>query len=43
MKAFIKFAEKHGIDLKLHKVVDEINDELLRSQGITDPEKYSKR
>ena len=43
MKAFIKFAEKQGIDLKLHKVVDEINDALLKSQGITEPEKYSKR
>lgn len=42
-KAFIKFAEKQGVDLKLHKVVDEINDELLKEQGITDPEKYSKR
>lgn len=43
MKAFIKFAEKQGVDLKLHKVVDEINDKLLKDQGITDPEKYSKR
>jgi len=43
MKAFIKFAEKWGIDLKIHKVVDEINDKLLKDQGIIDPEKYSKR
>lgn len=43
MKAFIKFAEKQGVDLKLHKVVDEINDKLLKDQGIFDPEKYSKR
>ena len=43
MKAFIKFAEEKGVDLKLHKVVDEINDGLLKSQGIEDPEKYSKR
>ncbi len=43
IKAFIKFAEKKGIDLKLHKTVDEINEELLKDQGITDPENYSKR
>jgi len=43
IKAFIKFAEKNDVDLKLHKVVDEINEELLKAQGITDPENYSKR
>lgn len=43
MKAFIQFAEEKGVDLKLHKVADEINDKLLKDQGITDPEKYSKR
>lgn len=43
IKALIQFANQIGVDLKLHKVADEINDELLRSQGITDPEKYSKR
>jgi len=43
MKAFIKFAEKKGVDLKLHRIVDEINEQLLREQGITDPENYSKR
>ncbi len=43
IKAFIKFAEKKGIDLKLHKVVDDINEKLLKEQGIDDPEKYSKR
>jgi len=43
IKAFIKFAEKKGIDLKLHKTVDEINEKLLKDQGITDPENYSKR
>ncbi len=42
-KALIRFAEKLGVDLKLHKVVDEINDKLLKEQGIFDPEKYSKR
>jgi len=42
-KALIRFAEQNGIDLKLHKVTDQINDKLLAEQGITDPEKYSKR
>ncbi len=43
IKAFIKFADEKGVDLKLHKIVDEINEKLLREQGITDPESYSKR
>jgi UDPglucose 6-dehydrogenase len=43
IKAFIKFSEKKGVNLKLHKIVDEINDKLLKEQGITDPENYSKR
>jgi len=43
IKALIHFADKKGIDLKLHKLVDKINDNLLEEQGIEDPEKYSKR
>ena len=43
IKALIKFAEGKGVDLKFHKIVDEINDKLLKEQGILDPEKYSKR
>lgn len=43
MKAFIHFARAKGVELKLHEIVDEINDALLREQGITNPEKYSKR
>jgi len=43
MKAFIRFAEEHGVDLKLHKVVEEINNQLMKEQGIEDPEKLSKR
>ncbi|MDI6591327.1 MAG: hypothetical protein QME61_00060 [Patescibacteria group bacterium] len=43
MKAFIQFADKQGIDLKLHKIVDAINEELLRNQGIDDPEKAGLR
>lgn len=43
IKALIKFADKQGIDLKVHKVVDDINDKLLKEQGIKEPEKQSKR
>ena len=43
MKVFIKFIEKYSVDLKVYKVVDEINDELLKSQRIPDLKKYSKR
>lgn len=43
IKALIHFAEKRGINLELHKVVDKINDKLLKEQGIVDPEKCSKR
>lgn len=43
IKALIKFADKKGIDLKVHKVVDRINEKLLKEQGIEDPEKHSKR
>lgn len=42
-KAFIQFANEQGIDLKLLKIVDEINSKLLKEQGIEDPEKFSKR
>jgi len=42
-KAFIRFAQEQGIDLKLLKLVDAINDQLLKEQGIEDPEKFSKR
>ncbi|MCP6718824.1 MAG: hypothetical protein KJI71_01150 [Patescibacteria group bacterium] len=43
IKALIRFAEERGIDLKLHKTVDEINDKLLKEQNISDPEKHSIR
>lgn len=43
VKAFIQLADEKGVDLKLHKIVDAINDELLRQQNISDPEKFSKR
>jgi len=43
IKALIQFADEQGIDLKLHKVVEEINNKLMKDQGIDDPEKFSKR
>lgn len=42
-KAFIQFADSKGVDLRLHKTVDAINEELMKKQGIADPEKFSKR
>jgi len=42
-KSFIEFADEQEIDLKLLRMVDEINDKLLKDQGIKDPEKLSKR
>lgn len=36
MKAFLQLAEKLGIDLKLLRTIDEINDSLLKSQGYRD-------
>ena len=43
IKALIQFADIKEVNLKLHKVVDEINEDLMRQQGIEDPEKFSKR
>ena len=43
IKALIKFADEQGVDLKLHKTVEEINNQLMKDQGIEDPEKFSKR
>ncbi len=43
IKALIQFADSQGVDLKLHKATEEINNELMRKQGIDDPEKFSKR
>jgi len=42
-KALIQFADQIGVDLKLHKTVEEINNQLMKEQGIEDPEKFSKR
>ncbi len=43
IRALIQLADSKGIDLKLHKTVEEINNQLMEGQGIDDPEKFSKR
>ena len=43
IKALIQFADEKGVDLKLHKIVEETNNKLMKKQGIKDPEKFSKR
>ncbi len=43
IKALIQLADSRGVDLKLHKVAEEINNKLMEDQGIEDPEKFSKR
>jgi len=43
IKALIKFAEQQGIDLKIHKTAEEINNQLMKNQNIDDPETFSIR
>ncbi len=43
IRALIQFADKNGIDLKLHKTAEAINNALMDQQGIKDPETFSKR
>jgi len=43
IKALIGFADKQGVDLKLHKTAEEINNQLMKEQGIDDPETFSIR
>lgn len=43
IRALIQFADENGVDLKLHKTVEEINNQLMKEQGIENPEKFSKR
>ena len=43
IKALIQLADAKGVDLKLHKVAEAINEELMRQQGIDDPEKKGVR
>jgi len=43
IRAFIQFGDSLGIDLKLHKATEAVNNDLMKAQNIEDPEKYSKR
>lgn len=43
IKALIQLADAKGVDLKLHKAAEDINNELMRQQGIDDPEKKGSR
>lgn len=43
IRALIQFADGQGIDLKLHKIVEEINNHLMKQQNIKDSEEFSKR
>ena len=42
-KAIIQLANSKGVDLKLHKAAEEINNALMAMQGIDDPEKKGMR
>ncbi len=42
-RAIIQLADTKGVNLKLHKIVEEINNELMKKQNIVDPEKFSNR
>ena len=43
IKALIQLADAKGVDLKIHKTADLINEELMKAQGIDDPEKKGLR
>ena len=43
IRALIQFADKKGVDLKLHKAAEKINDKLMKEQGIKNPENFSKK
>ncbi len=43
IKALIQLADAKGVDLKLHKIAEVINNELMKAQGIDDPEKKGSR
>jgi len=40
IRALIQFADKQGINLKLHKAAERVNNELMKKQGIKDPENF---
>ncbi len=39
IRALIQLADLKGVDLRLHKMAEAINEELMKQQGIEDPEK----
>ncbi|MBI4122938.1 MAG: hypothetical protein HY458_01075 [Parcubacteria group bacterium] len=43
MRAFIHFAREKGLELRLHEAGESLNAELMKLQGIEDPEKLSTR
>ena len=43
IRAMIQFGDRMGVDLKLHKTAEVINNQLMKEQNIADPEKFSKR
>ena len=43
IRSLIQLADTKGVELKLHKTAELINNELMKQQGIDDPEKYGIR
>ncbi len=43
IRAIIQLADENNVDMKLYKTVEEINNTLMKEQGIDDPEKFSIR
>ena len=43
IRAMIQFADSKGVDLKLFKMAEWLNNGLMQAQNIEDPEKFSKR
>jgi len=43
IRALIQFAGENGVDMKLHKTAEEINNKLLKDQSIEDVEHFSQR
>lgn len=43
IKALIQLADSKGVDLKIHKIAELINEELMKQQEIEDPEKQGLR
>lgn len=43
IKALIQLADAKGVNLKVHKAAEEVNEELMKAQGIDDAEKKGSR